>query len=218
LNDPAIAYGFARTDDLKRNLEAVSGKDLDDFFQQWVYGEGYPDYSIEWEQNNNNWVTATIHQTTSHPSVSFYKMPVELVFTRGKGKHSVIVDHEYSGQTFQVKLPFEADSVFIDPALWILSKNKVSKKIHSGNTLNELKVFPNPAPNELNISIRNPTDSRLSIQLLNSVGQLIYQAEKNLPGNNERFMIPMQRFAKGVYWLRIRGNNSIKLVKKIVRP
>ena len=37
VNDPKLAYGFARTDDLKRNLEQVSGKDLTEFFNDWFF-------------------------------------------------------------------------------------------------------------------------------------------------------------------------------------
>ena len=49
LNDPEIAYGYAVTTQLKAHLEAVSGKDLTEFFNDWVYGEGYPSYQVNAE-------------------------------------------------------------------------------------------------------------------------------------------------------------------------
>ena len=42
MNDPKLAYGFAITEDLKRNLEQVSGKDLTEFFNDWFKGQGHP--------------------------------------------------------------------------------------------------------------------------------------------------------------------------------
>ncbi len=42
LNDPALAYRSATTDDLKNHFEAVLGYDLDPFFSDYVYGSGYP--------------------------------------------------------------------------------------------------------------------------------------------------------------------------------
>ena len=42
LNDPSISYGFATTKDLQKNLEKVSGGNLDYFFKEWFYGQGYP--------------------------------------------------------------------------------------------------------------------------------------------------------------------------------
>ena len=42
LTDPAVSYGFARTADLKRNLELTSGINLSYFFNDWFSGQGYP--------------------------------------------------------------------------------------------------------------------------------------------------------------------------------
>ena len=49
-NDSTLSYGFAKTADLKRNLEAVSGIDLKEFFDDWFYGQGYPSYNVQWTQ------------------------------------------------------------------------------------------------------------------------------------------------------------------------
>lgn len=46
--DPAVIYGFARTADLKRNLEQTSGQNLTNFFNQWYSGQGYPTYNVQW--------------------------------------------------------------------------------------------------------------------------------------------------------------------------
>ncbi|MEI2747578.1 MAG: M1 family aminopeptidase [Ferruginibacter sp.] len=37
VNDPAVKYGYARTADLKRNLEAASGKNLTSLLRSVVY-------------------------------------------------------------------------------------------------------------------------------------------------------------------------------------
>ena len=46
--DNKVIYGFARTADLKRNLEQASGQDLTEFFNDWFVGQGYPSYNVEW--------------------------------------------------------------------------------------------------------------------------------------------------------------------------
>ena len=38
--------GTASTEDLRAALEKASGKDLEDFFQRWVYGLGHPKYHV----------------------------------------------------------------------------------------------------------------------------------------------------------------------------
>src|SRR6185436_16576056 len=50
VNDPALAYGFAKTNDLKRNLEQISNKTLTEFFNDWFIGQGYPSYTVKWTQ------------------------------------------------------------------------------------------------------------------------------------------------------------------------
>jgi aminopeptidase N len=46
LNDPNLANGYAKTPDLQYHLEQVSGLSFDEFFNDWLYGEGFPIYSI----------------------------------------------------------------------------------------------------------------------------------------------------------------------------
>lgn len=216
LDDAAVTYSFARTADLKKALETESGKNLETFFQKWIYGQGYPNYNAEWTQNNNNWIKVKLNQTTSHPSVSFYEMPVTLVAKSGSQESTFIVDHRYSGQEFWLNPGFAVDSILVDPKLWILSKNKTSAKINSVGTSNEIKIFPNPAPDVIKISLKNPTGKKLHIRLLNVLGQMIYQKEMQTQGRDELINIWMGQLPKGVYWLMINNEDNIKMLKKIL--
>ncbi|MCF0048845.1 T9SS type A sorting domain-containing protein [Dyadobacter sp. LJ53] len=129
LQDPALAYGFATTDNLKSHLEAVSGKDLTYFFDQWFTGQGYPSYQIQWFPGDNN-VQIKISQTTSHPSVGFFQLPVPLLFqntTTGQQK-LVVLNNTTSGQTFFENLGFEPNMVTFDPEKWLVTKNNVITK------------------------------------------------------------------------------------------
>ncbi len=216
LDDPALTYSFARTSDLKRALEAESGKNLETFFQKWVYGEGYPNYHADWSQNNNNWITVKLSQTTSHPSVGFYEMPVTIVARSASKEKSFVVDHRFSGQEFLLDAGFAVDTILIDPKLWILSKTKSSAKSGGNTTPNEIKIFPNPAPNELNISVRNPTDKKLSIRLVNMLGQVVYERAVSLPGSDDIIQVPIVGLARGIYWLRLQGEKNIKYTRIIV--
>jgi hypothetical protein len=216
LDDAALTYSFARTADLRKALEAESGKNLERFFQKWVYGQGYPDYHAEWTVNNNHWIKVKLNQTTSHSSVSFYEMPVTLVAKAGSQETRFVVDHRYSGQEFSLNAGFTPDTIMIDPDLWILAKNKTSAKVDGSAAANELRIFPNPAPDVLKLSLKNPTDKKISMQLLNVLGQTIYQQEIQTPGGDELIEISMTRFPRGVYWLRLNNpNGSIKILKKI---
>ena len=134
LKDPAVRGGFAVTADLQRHLENAGGRSLSSFFKKWIYGEGYPNYEAEWSQNSNNWVRVKLKQTTTHPSVGFYEMPVPVLLKGASGTLNAVLDHKESGQEFWINAGFPVDSVFIDPDSWILSKSKFSYKVDRKST------------------------------------------------------------------------------------
>ena len=49
-NDPDLKYGVATTEDFQEVAESVCGLDLDYFFQQWIYGENEPTYTVGWNK------------------------------------------------------------------------------------------------------------------------------------------------------------------------
>jgi aminopeptidase N len=217
LEDPAVTYGYARTADLKRILENVSGRNLENFFNKWIYGEGYPSYQLTWNQNINHWAKIKLNQTTSHGSVSFYDMPVAIQFKNASRDTILVLDHRYSGQEFSINVGFEADSVFIDPELKLLSKNNTVAKELGNENKNQLKIYPNPSPERLFISLNNPTDKKLSLRLFNSIGQLVYRKEIDTPGHDEMLDIPMQHLARGIYYLKLKSEKNINMTRKIMR-
>jgi aminopeptidase N len=216
LADPAVSYGFARTEDLERNLEQVSGKDLTVFFQNWIYKEGYPNYQAEWSQNINKWAKVKLSQTTSHPSVKFYSMPVMLEFRSANDSLRVVVDHQYSGQEFNVQLHFVPDTLIIDPDLWLLSRVKTSKKIAAPSSPDIIQLYPNPAPRNALLTVRNPSGSKLYVRLFNAAGQLLYSREINTTGRDEDVPLPLSQQPRGTYLLDIRNDKNMKVTRRIV--
>ncbi len=72
LNDPALAYNYAVTPQLQQHLEIASGQDLDEFFNDWIYMQGYPIYNITAYNFGAGQAKITVNQTTSHASVPFF--------------------------------------------------------------------------------------------------------------------------------------------------
>ena len=218
LNDPIVRNKFALTGDLERNLEEISGKDLHSFFQKWIYGEGYANYNCTWTQNNNDWAKVKINQTTSHPSVSFYDMPVQLRFKNNNRDTVITVDHLQNGQVFWLNIGFQADTMEVDPNYWILAKDRIVKKIPAETSIADLiKIYPNPAPDNINIAIFNPTTTYLDVQIYSIAGQLIYKAKKILTGQDEVVNIPVTLLSKGMYIVRITDSKHRVVSKKILR-
>lgn len=210
LNDPKLAYAHALTEDLQRNLEAESGEDLQEFFDDWFYGEGYPNYDALWDQPSPGLLRLRLNQATSHPSVNFFEMPVPIQIKGAGGDTTIIVNHTSNGQLFTLQPGFMADTVIIDPQLWILSRTKTSRK-STTPIADDLLVFPNPVNNTLFVVIPGSVQSPLT-ELYNAAGQLIFRtSERNVP-----VQIPANQFASGVYYLRISGRNDFYHVQPIL--
>ncbi|MDP5027810.1 MAG: T9SS type A sorting domain-containing protein [Flavobacterium sp.] len=174
LSDNNLAYGYAVTNNLKGHLEAVHGSSLSEFFNDWLYMQGYPTYTIAAQNWGAGQVKITVSQTQSHSSVSYFEMPLEIRLTSAGGvNYDVIVDNTFNNQEFIVAVPFLVNAVTFDPNKHIVSRNNV---VTLGNESFELEqtisVYPNPANEELHIMM--PTTTQLEkVEIYNTLGQLL---------------------------------------------
>jgi aminopeptidase N len=124
LNDENLAYGYATTDDLQTHLEKASCEDLNEFFGDWIYGEGYPTYDVAWYQGNGNELNLTVNQTQSSKKVDFFEMDVPFLVLGVNGEEEYItIDHSMDGEEFAIAVDFEITDVIIDPKFDLISRN-----------------------------------------------------------------------------------------------
>jgi len=217
LKDPLLAYGFARTADLKKHLEKESGKDLTTFFNQWYEGQGFPSYNVQWSPLGSSHVKILMNQTTSHSSVPFFEMPVALKFKNASQEKTVIVNNTSNAQLFIQQLGFVPDTVLVDPEYWIISRNNSTQKttlVNSGEGMAD--IYPNPVANPLNIFFHDFNASSAAINIFNTEGKLMFKKVVPLVNGAELLQIPTQQWARGVYVIHIHAGNK-KIVKQVIR-
>jgi aminopeptidase N len=217
LNDPELAFGYARTNDLQYHLEAVSGQDLNEFFDDWLYGEGYPSYTITWGQDELNKVYVEIAQTTSHSSVDFFEMPVPILFEGIFEDSLVVLNNTAFGQGFQFDLPFEINKVTFDPDYWIVSKgNTVQEVFVSSNekldVSETLQLFPNPAKDQLWVKVTGAQELPNAYELLSLNGQRVDAGNWNSSFN----FIDVSQLQPGHYLARFTFENGVAVKKFVV--
>ncbi|MGE5317131.1 MAG: M1 family aminopeptidase, partial [Chloroflexota bacterium] len=211
LNDPQAMYGFASTDLLKSHMEASSGKDLTEFFNDWYYGKGYPSYTLNVSSNEDQSYTLELSQVTSDPSVDFFEMPVPVTFYSGGVDTTFILDHHTNGQTWIVNLPFIIiDSINIDPEMWLISgNNQILLDSSNPDLNNKLQIYPNPTKDFIRLS----SAKRNSIVYISDIkGSEIMQI-RDYDGFK---WIDVSTLRKGVYIVKIKSNTfeaKAKLVK-----
>ena len=229
LADPALAYGNASTADFKRNIEAESGKNLTYFFDQWYTGQGYPSYQVKWNVLDSNCVNIKLSQTTSHPSVSFFKLPVALKFKNATQEKTVVLDNNFNGETFLKSIGFIADTVLLDPDAWLVTKNNSTEKtaaVNDGsckpppppvptNTGEGIvDIFPNPASDPFTINLHDFKADRAQILIYNKLGQILYSKNVVLINGIAQVKIPSGNWARGIYIVEVKAAD--KIVRKLV--
>ena len=174
LYDQNLQHGFAVTNDLKFHLENASGQDLTDFFNQWLYGQGHPRYTVSAQNIATGLAQVQISQTTSHSSVPFFKMPVPVRLIGPNGQQlDVVLNHTFNNQVFEVSVPFSVVQVQFDPDRHIISRN--NQAVLSQDTFeieNSISVYPNPANDYVNIQLAQNSVIE-KIELYNALGQKI---------------------------------------------
>ncbi len=205
-------YSFALTPDFKSVMEAVSGKNLDEFFNDWVYGEGYPTYTFEIVKTGTDAYKITVHQTTSHPSVSFYEMPLPMVFKDNQGNEvTIVLNNTQNHQVFTVHPGIEITQASFDPKWDIVKGNTtITMDLSSveSNSIN-FSVFPNPATDSL--SLLHSVDNKiLTLRLYDIKGSLIKKWIS--PGNK----IDISFLSSGAYFLNAETKKGIFISKILV--
>ena len=196
LADPSLAYGYAVTDDLKYHLENTSGLDLTEFFNDWIYNQGYPSYSITVANSAVNQALITVNQSQSNSSVSFFEMPIPVRLNGAAGQTlDVVLDHTSNGQQFLVTVPFPVTSATFDPEKHIISKNNTTTLgITSLDWTNVIQIIPNPAFDYLTIEIPEAI-SLEKVSVLNQLGQTVFTSLDS--------KLNVISLSSGVYYLNI---------------
>jgi len=217
-NNPILSYNYARNIDLKNELEWQSQQNLDEFFNDWYWGEGYPSYTLNYDQDNSNLVTFTLSQSQSHPSVSFFEMPVPIRFKNATQDTMIVFEHTFSGQSFNAQLSFKVDSVIIDPDNWIVCNQNVVASTQNTPPSNQgISLFPNPASEKLHLIIKGQLAERIQeIQIFSVDGQEV--TDKILYTTNAaNGMIEINNLSQGIYQLRVntqKNNYNVTFVKQ----
>lgn len=219
LNDPLLAYKYAVTPQFQAHLEAVHGTSLQEFFNDWVYKEGYPIYTINVTNSGTNQATVQINQSQSITNssqngyVSYFEMPVPIDLTLSDGTTlNLKLNNTFSGQTYNIPLTAgtTVTNVVFDPNKDIISKNNTVTLANSAFELERLiSIYPNPLTNVDELHIELATSLKLEKVIIYTIlGQEVIQSTTNT--------IDITKLASGIYDTYIETSNGT-IHKKIIK-
>ena len=206
-----LAYNYVKTADFKNSLLLSTGKDFTEFFNDWIYGQGYPTYQIKWNQTTDQILRFKVSQTQSNASVSFFEMPLPIKVTGTSGQIAyVVLDNTMNNQIFAKTVGFPVASIQFNYDYQIVQKNSTVAKDTSllavGNAEKEtVKIYPNPVKDHLTVT---GISKAQTFEIYSVEGKLIktgkYSSDK---------IIDVNALSKGIYFLKIDDQN-LKFIKE----
>lgn len=222
VNNDAVFFAFMKEyvetygnstvtgDQFQQMLSSYTGINFTTFFENWYYGEGYPQYEVEWYQQGNTLHVRNI-QTTTAPATTFFEIPVEyeIVFENGD-RDTVRLDQTQNIQDYTISVEGTVASINPDPESYIL-KDLLSVTYTGSEqfALDAIRIYPNPASDF--IEIRSP-EQISTIKILSSDGKQWLNQEVG----SQPIKLDIRSLAPGMYWLGYTISEKNTLWKKIV--
>ncbi|HEU4789617.1 MAG TPA: M1 family aminopeptidase [Flavobacterium sp.] len=209
LKDINLAYKYAKTPDLQSHLEAVYGSSLAEFFNDWIYNQGYPIYNITAQNLGGGQAKFTVNQTQSDASVSYFEMPVPIrVFGTGGQQLDLVLNNTVNGESFTENVPFTISSITFDPNKNIISKGNTATLSKAKFELTTAQISLNQANDILTLNLLNGITVDKTV-FYNVAGQRIKTTRSVTTWD-------ISSWSSGVYFMSVQtdaGSKKMKFVK-----
>jgi len=231
--DPNLEYDVATTEDFQSICERVSEKDLDYFFNEWIYGENYPTYSVNWNYSNSDDFynfEISISQTAQSNPV-FFTMPIQAKIIGNTKDTLVTVFNDAIQQTFNISLDFEPIDIELDPNNWILKDISTAAEVGENKELipGELYLsqnYPNPFNPSTTIQYTIPLNEKretknaetfIHLNVFDILGKEIATLvnENQKPGSYH-IDFTGKNLPSGIYYYKLSAGNHSNIKKMVL--
>ena len=171
--NPTLQYSAASIRDFQTVCENVSGRNLDYFFREWIYGGGFPNYAYSWSSIptvDNYRVTVYLEQSVTAGNPPFFTMPVDFLISAAGWDTVVTVFNDSLAQQFSVSVSTKPSNVLIDPNGWIL-KTAISNANVPPGEYSLGQNYPNPFNPKTSITFRLPQRSMVTLRVYDVLGR-----------------------------------------------
>ncbi len=208
VQDPELRYGTAETADFQRVVERVTGEDFGYFFQQWVYGSGYPVYrvAVSYADSAAGYRAAvTIEQIQKEP---VFRMPLTLEFRMSYGTERVRVWNTERVQTYTFFFHELPETLLVDPDRFVLRNDPVEVVVTArvpGIPRHQpgiVALYPLPAHRQLVVKAYVPGVPSATVTVYDVVGRERWKQRIPVPvGGRLVSTLSLHGWAEGVYIL-----------------
>lgn len=211
------AFGNAGINDFKLSMENTSSKNLTDFFNQWIYGEGYPIISASYFSDLSNLYLKIEHAVSS--STPTFITPLEIKCNSViNGDTTIRIDVTSNNDTYVIPMTKIINGIEIDPNNWILNRDStitLDPSLIGLSTANlalakGLNIYPNPTNSVF--TLESSLNATYTATIRNLLGVPIYTFTSDKVSKK----IDLSNYASGIYLLEI-NSQTARVVKKIIK-
>jgi aminopeptidase N len=208
-----FANGNASTNDLRLLVNSLSGKNYDYFFNQWIYGLGFPNYALKWTQTGNQ-LFIRIDQSNLKSANNLFQLLLPIVIKTANGDTTIYLQQGEAKTNYQISFSTPIISIALDPENWILKSSTVTKDPSIGNeetpfSDDKITVYPNPTIG--NVMVNTNKNEQVSLSVYDMQGKLCLTKESFKSGILETSILQ-----KGIYLLVIKTNDGLVYNEKLV--
>ena len=206
LTKPGLSYNVATTEDFRAVAEQVYDSSLKYFFDEWIYGSGYPVYStvLTLTQTDQGKTRADVLLSQVQQIGGFFTMPVDLEFSDGIHDTVITVMNTTPDQQFSYVLNFKPGAVTVDANNKIL--RDVNTSVFPGDGLTQpdyvlYQNYPNPFNPATTIVFAVQKAGSLKVNLYTSTCELVAVLFDGFASRGPHTLkLDARNYASGVYF------------------
>lgn len=117
-------FGNVVSEDFRQVMEEISGRDLTQFFKQWVYGAGHPHFEVSWQwADSTKRLALFVKQTQPElPTMGTFEMTVPIEIVAGAERIERRLSITQREQVFTYSLQQKPDWVRFNKYFWNLAE------------------------------------------------------------------------------------------------
>jgi hypothetical protein len=180
------SFATATTEDFKSVCETISEADLGDFFDEWVYQAGYPEYEYMWNyftDGSSYHLNLYVDQVQSDAPV--FTLPIEILVTTASGDSLLQLPVDSSSELYQLTFSGEPTNLSFDPLNHIL---KTVVEVPTGIEASGrppglvVRACPNPNRGELSLFVFLTNGGDVTLRVYDVAGRRVGRTTRtNLP-------------------------------------
>lgn len=205
-------YSTATTEDLLQEFNANTLVPVDWFFEQWIYGKGWPKFKV-FSYRDDNKTYVRFNQVQSNEWNRFDNVAVEVTYKiNGEAKSQIFRVNDDSNE-FVIEGLIDDNKLTFNGGSEVISLYEIESFTSAGSDeIDDVKIriFPNPV--DSNVTIMNEYSAEFDVYVLDLLGNRV---ESEIIGKGEN-RIDLSKLVSGTYNIVVE-NGSFYMNKKIIK-